>query len=63
MNVELLEGSVDGTYKRVAPDRTNIEHPSKSEIRRARQQAGLDWPMGVTESRDKVDFEGRFIRD
>lgn len=63
MNAELLEGSVDGTYKRIAPDRTNIEHPSKDQIRLRRNSDGMDWPFGVTEAREKLTPESRFIRD
>lgn len=62
MNAELLEGSVDGTYKRVAPDRTNIEHPSKEEIRSRRNDDGFDWPFGVAEARHKITPDGRFCR-
>lgn len=62
MNAELLEGSVDGKYKRIAPDRTNIEYPSKEDIRTARSDNGFDWPFGVTECRHKITPDCRFCR-
>lgn len=60
MNAEMFEGSVDGTYKRIAPNRTNIEFPDIEKIREERED--LSWPEGVEETNHKVTPDGRFVR-
>jgi hypothetical protein len=61
MNHELLEGSVDGTYKRFAPDRTNVNLPGIDKIRENR--ATLNWPESVIESPHKITPDGRYVDD
>jgi hypothetical protein len=57
---EMLDGSCDGKYKRFAPDRTNVQLPDESKIRRDREE--LYWPEGVCESSDKTTVDGRFVQ-
>ena len=63
MNHELLEGSVDGKYKRTAPDRTNIEYPNIATIRQRARLNGQTWPFGDEEPMSRLTPDGRIIRE
>ena len=63
MNHELLEGSVDGKYKRTAPDRTNVEYPNLATIRERTRLNGSNWPFGDEEPSVRLTPDGRTIRD
>jgi len=64
MNAEMLEGMVDGSYKRVIRDRSNYPDPD----RRVQRADKLDLAYGyggygVVESPQKRTPDGRFTHD
>jgi hypothetical protein len=64
MNAELLEGMVDGTYKRVLRDRSNYPDPD----RRVQRADRIDLNhgtggYGVSEKPEKRTPDGRFAHD
>lgn len=61
MNVELQEGLNDGKYKRITPDRTNIDFPSEQKIAQERMH-DLAWPYGVNEPEVAYTPEGKIVR-
>lgn len=61
MNVELQEGLLDGKYKRITPDRTNIQFPDGATIREERMN-DLAWPYGVNETDNARTPEGKYVR-
>jgi len=64
MNAELLEGMVDGTYKRVIRDRSN--YPDADRRLQRADKLGLNHGYGgygVAESPEKRTGDGRFTHD
>lgn len=57
MNREVLQGTVDGKYKRFRPDTTNIQ---KDETTKERQQ-DLAWPYGFYQASSFETPDGRWI--
>lgn len=63
MNAELLEGSCDGTYKRIVMERSNYPDPDRR-LQKA-DRAGLSQGFGgwnVIEAHEKRTPDGRFCR-
>lgn len=61
MNAELLEGSVDGKYKRIVSERSN--HKDKDRVLEREERNDLDstW-YGMAETSRKITPDGRVIR-
>lgn len=60
MNHELLVGMVEGTYKSIIPNRSNVQFPdeatSTEEFRKE-----MPWPYGLYESPRKITPDLRFV--
>jgi hypothetical protein len=64
MNAELLEGTVDGTYKRVINNRSNYPDPDRRIDRRNKLDLNHGYGgYGVAESPEKRVPDGRFTQD
>jgi hypothetical protein len=63
MESELLEGTVDGTYKRVVMERSNYPDPDRrlQEADRHNLNAGYNG-YGIAEAPEKRTPDGRFCR-
>jgi hypothetical protein len=64
MNAELIDGMVDGTYKRVIRDRSNYQDPDRR-LQRADKIALFHGTggYGVAEAPEKRTPDGRYSRD
>jgi hypothetical protein len=64
MNSEMLEGSVDGTYKRFIMNRSNLPDPDRLiEIaNKMALSAGGGSGYGIFEAPEKRTPDGRFVR-
>jgi hypothetical protein len=64
MNAELLEGMVDGTYKRIVRDRSNYPDPDRRLQRADRVALNHGYGgYGVAEAAQKRTPDGRFAHD
>jgi hypothetical protein len=64
MNAELLEGTVDGTYKRVVRERSNYPDPDRRLARADKLALNNHYGgYGVAEAAEKRTPDGRFTRD
>lgn len=61
MNAEMLEGSVDGTYRRLVPDRSNYPDPDRKIARAAREVLSDTW-YNAHEAYEKITPDGRVIK-
>jgi hypothetical protein len=64
MNAELLEGMVDGSYKRVVTNRSNWPDPDRRLERADKQDLNHGFGgYGIAEAPEKRTPDGRYTRD
>jgi hypothetical protein len=60
MNREMLQGQCDGKYKRILPDRTNVQSPDHYQAERQRRDE-ISWPYGLYQSYEFETPDGRWV--
>lgn len=60
LNRELLQGTVDGKYKRIHPDWTNLQSPNRAAGERERRE-DMAWPYRLIEAPEMDTPDGRWV--